>query len=262
MDELKQIRKALDKAYDFKYTDSCIDTLSSYTRWRDAFLTEFEAVHPESAKDARELDEGDDAISIINQAEDALVQGVGCLGDCAARNSDLLAVQRNLREAVPSIRALQARLASASEQGKGPYIMVHKQLWAQMKERAESTKRKVEEMLGLLTEAYEMLIVTPEPESGSDRALKHQWIRTYRRWLYAKANRAALATPAEGTTREGERDTDTSGIEDAMAYAFCASRKCSSCHLSDDSCADFDNYMNIVEMGIEALAHEATGGKV
>jgi hypothetical protein len=71
--------------------------------------------------------------------------------------------------------------------------------------------------------------------------------------------RAALATPAEGTTQEGELDTGT--IEKAMGHAFCQSRECTSCHLNDDSCADFDNYMNIVEQGIEALAHVATGGK-
>jgi hypothetical protein len=40
---------------------------------------------------------------------------------------------------------------------------------------------------GLLTEAYEMLIVSPEPESGKDRALKSEWIRTYRRYRYARA---------------------------------------------------------------------------
>jgi hypothetical protein len=138
----------------------------------------------------------------------------------------------------------RARLASAREQGVEKPVEAYRRLW-------KEAERKGEEMRAAVLSAVNQLdnsnpVVNPEEECDPYDIAAIILARLNRA---RETLRAALATPAEGTTREGERDD--MGVLRCPECGLVQGWHNRDCSQASDEDKGRD----------EALAHEAPGGK-
>jgi hypothetical protein len=145
---------------------------------------------------------------------------------------------------------IAARLASAREQGEAELLRVNTALAACSETAAEryrmwkEAERKGEEMRAALTDAVKVIkfYAVPPPSSASGHPQRPCDMQAYE--LLRRI--AALATPAEGTTQEGERhitEPDQNGQYGVwIGKTYCVAE-------------------GLTLGQAEALAQEATGGK-